>query len=273
MPPQNVSFYPSHSTPTLPAHSHWLITDGEDPPPIEIVIDQIRDVATALRQPSIAAEYPAFWFDREVFAKCVLYLVTYFGYEDPRVEVPKDTIGSQGVDRWILDTVELSRATGIVWPAWGVWRDELVNGMEAMTGACIAADKEVPKWYDIWWTQGHEARLYNGYRIREIPELDGQTHYDTFVDSLEKNEERLALADEWAQRLSESALLSELVAAGVVDVPQSVSLCAARPCHLADLHRTLQSRSIHTSSRFGKPHSFVELTSSKWKRVIMFSRR
>lgn len=211
------SFVPDIDTATAPAHSHWLVTDGESIPPLAPALPRVRHFARALASPLPTDPIlMTVWTDEKIFQEAAWGLLTFFGQEDPSVAVSHKPFNDSAWRHWVLDTQQLSQATGVQWISWEEWVELVEANLEAMKKYTTDAVGSAPDWRRLWWEQGLAARQQYGYRIREIDGLVATSHYEDFVQSLVKWPGRMERADEWARRVSQSALLSELLASGTV---------------------------------------------------------
>jgi hypothetical protein len=195
-----------------------MLTDGEPLRPLAAALPDLVIFAQAMQAPLPIDPFLAqYWTDSTKFGTAIFALVACFGMQDPSVPTFDAPAGPEALRRWRLDTTEITKATGIQWPSWQTWGRTLEVNIDRMQQYCKTIGKVAPNWYDVHLEQGLRARMRFGYRIPEIPEMEGVSHYDHFVDRLVRDESMLDRADAWAERLSVSPLLSELLLSGVVD--------------------------------------------------------
>jgi len=211
------SFFPSHGTPLFPAHRHWLVTDGEEKPDLQASLPNLKLYARALAVPLPPdPSLSPYWVDSSRFQIASTALLTHFGRETPEGIINKKDSGRDGMRKWSLDIVGMQRVTGIVWPEWDRWVDSVERDMSRMSQYCQSVGILAPNWFQLFWESANDVRRAIGYRLRVVEELDGRTMWDDFVGGLETYPGRLDQADQLAQRLSTSNMLSELLASGAV---------------------------------------------------------
>jgi hypothetical protein len=157
-----------------------------------------------------------YWTDAQQFQRAIFGLLTFYGEEDPRVDVVHNPFSTTVFDRFILNTARLNSELGIEWPTWQHWVATFEANLTSMKSYVSQEVGTAPEWHRLWWEQAWSVRQLIGYRMPEISGVKATSHYANFVESLIRHPERLAMADEWARRVSRSGLLSELIASGVV---------------------------------------------------------
>ena len=213
------SFFPHHCSPSHAAHRHWLCQDGEQLPCFDDAKPRLYTIAAALARPFPQSnELMRYWIEEDQFSNAVYTLYTFFGLEDPRIEIDSaQQPGSQAFRRWALDVEKLNSALSSDWPDWSDWIRAFEANLDSLKAYCQAVGVPIVDWHSIVWTQAFSARQTYGYRVRQVHNLDGMTDWDIFVDGLVNHPDRLTLANEWSRRLSRSGLLSELCMSGMFD--------------------------------------------------------
>jgi hypothetical protein len=191
-------FYPQHNVPVEAAHSHWLVTDGQDVPSLDDFSALLSSYAQALEKPlppGRANKHLAHWWvEPAYFARAIFALLAHFGYENCEQTVIEPS--ASGYKRFVLDTVAMNKVLGSDWPSWDSWVLTVLNSSARMREYCDLLQVATPDWFTILWEQGREVRQVFGYRLRPLPSQQGKTLFDKYVRALNTTPRLLGLADD-----------------------------------------------------------------------------
>lgn len=194
--------------------------DGEDIPDLNTNLVRVRLVANALRRPlpheTDAADFINWWINEDAFAKAIYILLLFFGFEDTAIEV-KDCL-RPAASRYVVDTDALHAATGCRWPSWEDWLQTLKRETPRMVGYCQSLNMPAVDWRWTIWDQENVVKMTIGHRLRPLPAYQGHTQFDEYVRWLPSTPGLISAMDRWAERVSRSTFLSDMLSAGSIDV-------------------------------------------------------